>query len=482
MQTDPEQNPSADPVPPEATLSREDRRASVGESREFQDIHDNFGLTPQPRAKLQLVDPLLGADLGGFKILRLIGEGGMGRVYEARQAKPDRTVAVKVIRQGIVSEKTMRRFEREAEFLGKLQHPGIAQILVVGTYSSDVGEVPFYVMEFLANAKPITNYVHEKNLPHLERLKLFKQVCEAVSHGHDRGIVHRDLKPGNILIDTNGTPKIIDFGVARSTDSDLQITSMKTDTGQVVGTVQYMSPEQFGENPDDLDARVDVYSLGVVLYEMLAGVPPYDVKKKGIHEAARIVCEKTPDVLHAKNTEIPEAISGVVHRCLQKDRTKRYFTAGELVEDVQRVLDGQPVSPAAARSWHEESPRNPAAIKLWATLTSILGFITFVAVLDSRWGSVTDYAFAAGIGFLTCIPGHLLLRALYPGLRTPLNFDLSWFDGIVITAWLVFASMTSLKQSEWMVLGGLFAYSTIVVPIRNALFKAVRASQKESVT
>jgi serine/threonine protein kinase len=332
----------------------------------FPDATDDFGLAPAPRAKIQLIDPLLGLDLGGFKILRLIGEGGMGRVYEARQEKPDRTVAVKVIRQGITSEKTLRRFEREAEFLARLQHAGIAQIYVVGTYSSDSGDVPFYVMEHIPNAKPITNYVHEHNLPLADRLRLFKQVCHAVSHGHDRGIVHRDLKPGNILIDSSGSPKVIDFGVARSTDSDLQITQLKTDTGQMIGTLQYMSPEQFGENPNDLDERVDVYSLGVVLYEMLAGCPPYQIRKKGIHEVARIICEQPPEPLwpaarkapgagsgdaslaQAQSSpnpglEIPRSVAAITLKCLQKDRRARYSTAGDLATDIQRFLDGEEV-------------------------------------------------------------------------------------------------------------------------------------------
>lgn len=308
---------------------------------------DDFGLTPKPReakVRAQRVDPLLGVDLGGVKIVRLIGEGGMGRVYEAQQARPSRTVAVKVIRQGITSEKTMRRFEREAEFLGKLQHPGIAQIFVVGTYSSEYGfDTPFYVMEFLANAKPLTNYAHEQGLELHERVRLFKLVCEAVSHGHDRGIVHRDLKPGNILVDANGSPKVIDFGVARSTDSDLALESMKTDTGQMIGTVQYMSPEQFGPDPDDLDGRADVYSLGVVLYELLSGSPPYSVKKKALHEASRVVCEEVPPPLRAVNKTIPRDISAIAERALQKDRRHRYHTAGELAADLGRFLDGKPV-------------------------------------------------------------------------------------------------------------------------------------------
>jgi serine/threonine protein kinase len=285
----------------------------------------------------------LGVDLGGVKIVRLIGEGGMGRVYEAQQARPSRKVAVKVIRQGITSEKTMRRFEREAEFLGKLQHPGIAQIFVVGTYSSDFGDVPFYVMEHLADAKPLTNYAHEQGLELHERVRLFKLVCEAVAHGHDRGIVHRDLKPGNILVDANGSPKVIDFGVARSTDSNLTLESMKTDSGHFVGTLQYMSPEQFGPDPDDLDGRADVYSLGVVLYELLSGSPPYSVKRKALHEASRVVCEEVPPPLRAIAKAIPRDISAIAERALQKDRRHRYYTAGELAADLGRFLDGKPV-------------------------------------------------------------------------------------------------------------------------------------------
>lgn len=304
---------------------------------------DDFGLTPKPKVRAQRIDPLLGVDLGGVKIVKLIGEGGMGRVYEAQQARPSRTVAVKVIRQGITSEKTMRRFEREAEFLAKLQHHGIAQIFIVGTYSSDFGDVPFYVMEFLANAKPITNYVHEQGLSLEEKIQLFKHVCEAVAHGHDRGIVHRDLKPGNILVDGQGSPKVIDFGVARSTDSDLTLESMKTDTGQLIGTVQYMSPEQFGPDPDDLDGRADVYSLGVVLYEILAGALPYSVRKKALHEASRVVCEEIPLPLRSLDKAIPRDISAIAERCLQKNRRDRYYTAGELAADLGRYLDGKPV-------------------------------------------------------------------------------------------------------------------------------------------
>lgn len=358
---------------------------------------DDFGLAPKPReAKVRAhrVDPLLGVDLGGVKIVKLIGEGGMGRVYEALQDKPARTVAVKVIRQGITSEKTMRRFEREAEFLGKLQHPGIAQIFVVGTYSSEYGfDTPFYVMEFLANAKPLTNYAHERGLELSERVRLFKLVCEAVSHGHDRGIVHRDLKPGNILVDANGSPKVIDFGVARSTDSDLALESMKTDTGQMIGTVQYMSPEQFGPDPDDLDGRADVYSLGVVLYELLSGSPPYSVKKKALHEASRVVCEEVPPSLRTVSKAIPRDISAIAERALQKDRRHRYHTAGELAADLGRFLDGKPVKaqPKGMLDWIWRRGQLSKPISRRAGLVLISGGILAVGLSQLVGSGVLDF-------------------------------------------------------------------------------------------
>lgn len=360
-----------------------------GEHAEIPDLTgatDDFGLTPRPRTRARLVDPLIGTDLGGVKIVTLIGEGGMGRVYEARQDRPDRAVAVKVIRQGITSEKTLRRFEREAEFLAKLQHPGIAQIYVVGTYSSDYGDVPFYVMEFIADAKPITNYCFEKGLPLADRLRLFAAVCDAVAHGHDRGIIHRDLKPGNILIDGQGKPRVIDFGVARSTDSDLTLTSMKTDSGNLVGTAQYMSPEQFGPSPDDLDPRADVYALGVVLYELLAGVLPHDFRRKGLHEIARLVCEEPPAAVRDRDKTIPRDVDAIVTKSLQKSRSARYHSAGHMAADIREYLAGRPVQARSARlpggRWLRRAiPRSRTGQVMAAVLlaSALVGAATFLA-------------------------------------------------------------------------------------------------------
>ena len=389
----PHDGPIDEPRPDEPAPGHVRDAGEPSDSSGLTGATDDFGLTPRPRAKARLIDPLIGTDLGGVKIVSLIGEGGMGRVYEARQERPDRTVAVKVIRQGITSEKTLRRFEREAEFLAKLQHPGIAQIYVVGSYSSDYGDVPFYVMEFIADAKPITNYCFEKSLSLTDRLRLFAEVCEAVSHGHDRGIIHRDLKPGNILIDGQGKPRVIDFGVARSTDSDLTLTSLKTDSGNLVGTAQYMSPEQFGPSPDDLDPRADVYSLGVVLYELLAGVLPHEFQRKGLHEIARLVCEEPPAALRDRDKTIPREVEAIVAKALTKRREARYHSAGHLAVDLRNHLEGRPVQARSVRlpggRWLQRAvPRSRAGQVAAAALlaSAVVAAATFLgpAVLPVR--------------------------------------------------------------------------------------------------
>ncbi len=212
--------------------------------------------------------------IGQYRIKRAIASGGMGTVYEAVQEKPRRTVAVKVMRAGIASRSALRRFEYESQLLARLRHPGIAQVYDAGTHKDGEVTVPYFAMEYIVGAKPVTDYVKDKKLGTRERLKLFAEVCEAVHHGHQKGIIHRDLKPSNILVDGSGQVKIIDFGVARCTDSDMAVTTLQTDVGQLIGTLQYMSPEQCAADPHDIDTRSDVYALGVVFYEMLCDRNP----------------------------------------------------------------------------------------------------------------------------------------------------------------------------------------------------------------
>ncbi|MFM1995625.1 MAG: Serine/threonine-protein kinase PknB [Planctomycetota bacterium] len=301
-----------------------------------------FGLDrPPPPA-----DWLVGAELGGVTLLRVLGDGGMGRVYEGLQHQPRRAVAVKVMRPGLVSAGMQRRFEHEARLLGRLSHPGIAQVHTVGMQTVDGVAVPYFVMELVPDAAPLTDHAAARGLSAREKVALFRKVCDAVAYGHHRGVIHRDLKPGNILVGPTGAPKVIDYGVARSTDADVALTTMHTDVGHLIGTLQYMSPEQFDADPDNIDTRADVYALGVVLYELLTGRPPYDVAKKPVFEAARLVRECDPAPLSSFNRTLRGDLETIAAKCLEKERTRRYSSAAELEADLGRYLAGEPIAAA----------------------------------------------------------------------------------------------------------------------------------------
>jgi WD40 repeat protein len=290
-----------------------------------------------------------GARLGDVTIVRFVAEGGMGRVYEGLQGMPCRTVAVKVIRPGALSTAALKRFEYEAHVLGRLTHPGIARIYSMGTQPMTGGDVPYFVMEYIDEARPITAYATDNALPTAARLRLFREFCRAVAHGHQRGVIHRDLKPGNMLVDAAGQVKIIDFGIARTTEGDVALTSMLTDVGQLVGTVQYMCPEQFAGTADDLDVRADVYALGVVLYELLVGRLPYDVARRPMYAVARTVQEAEPTSLARINPQLRGDLETIVMKCLEKDRGRRYSSAAELEADLGRYLDGEPIAASPPR-------------------------------------------------------------------------------------------------------------------------------------
>jgi predicted Ser/Thr protein kinase len=280
------------------------------------------------------------AQIARYRILRLIGEGGMGAVYEAEQEHPRRTVALKIIKPGLATPELLRRFEQEAQALGRLQHPGIAQIYEAGTADTGFGPQPYFAMEFI-RGRSLKDYVEEHHLDTRQRLEMFARIAEAVHHAHQRGLIHRDLKPGNILVDEAGQPKILDFGVVRVTDSDAQAT-MQTDVGQLVGTLAYMSPEQVVADPLELDTRSDVYALGVILYEMLAGRLPYTISKK-LHEAIRAIREEDPARLSSINRTYRGDIETIVAKALEKDKSRRYGSAAELAADIQRYLNDEPI-------------------------------------------------------------------------------------------------------------------------------------------
>ncbi|MFI5166641.1 MAG: tetratricopeptide repeat protein [Thermoanaerobaculales bacterium] len=324
------------------------------------------------------------AAIGSYRILRLLGEGGMGAVYEAEQEKPRRTVALKVIKAAWAGPELIRRFEQESQALGRLHHPGIAQIYEAGAADTGFGLQPFFAMEII-HGQPLVEYANAQHLSTRRRLVLMIQICEAVEHAHQRGIVHRDLKPGNILVDENGRPKILDFGLARVTDSDAQATR-QTDMGQLLGTLAYMSPEQVLADPLAIDTRSDVYSLGVILYELLAGKLPYTLSRY-LHEAVRAIREQDPIPLSAVSRTYRGDIETIVTKALEKDKERRYASAADLAADIRRYLDDEPIvarPPSATYQMQKFTRRHKALVAGVAAVVVVL----VAGVVASTWEAV----------------------------------------------------------------------------------------------
>src|SRR5262245_8740506 len=306
--------------------------------------------------------PELPEKIGNYRILRLLGEGGMGSVFEAEQEQPSRTVALKVIRAGLLTAEMLQRFDRESQALARLQHPGIAQVYEAGAADYGWGSQPYFAMEFIEGVA-LDRYAALHQLDTRQRLALMIQVCEAVEHAHRRGVIHRDLKPGNILVDDNGQPKILDFGLARVTDSDFQATR-QTDVGQLLGTLAYMSPEQVLADPSAVDIRSDVYALGVFLYELLAGKLPYAMSRQ-LHEALRTIREQDVAPLSGVSRIYRGDIETIVAKALEKDRERRYSSAADLASDIRRHLEDQPISakpPSTAYQLQKFARRNRALV------------------------------------------------------------------------------------------------------------------------
>ncbi len=290
--------------------------------------------------------------IGRYEIRRLIASGGMGTVYEAVQDHPHRLVALKVLRRGAASPQAMKRFKHEAEILGHLRHPNIAQIYDAGTFDEGEGVQPFFAME-LVRGQPLVEYCDAKKLGTRPRLELFCRVCDAVQYAHHQGVIHRDLKPDNVLVDDAGEPKILDFGVARATGADIQTTTLQTDIGQLIGTVPYMSPEQVSGDPHAIDMRSDVYTLGVILYQLLCGRLPHDLRDKSIPEAARVIREQEPTPLSSIDRSLRGDLETIVAKTLEKERDRRYQSPAVLAADIRHHLADEPIVARPASTFYQ---------------------------------------------------------------------------------------------------------------------------------
>src|SRR5712692_2682006 len=351
-----------------------------------------------------------GTVIGPYKLLQQIGEGGFGTVFMAEQTRPvQRKVSLKVIKPGMDSSQIIARFEAERQALAIMDHVNIARVLDAGTIPGEPGCVsagrPYFVME-LVHGIPITKYCDDNRLTPRERLELFVPVCQAIQHAHQKGIIHRDIKPSNVMItlyDGKPVPKVIDFGVAKATEQQLTERTLFTQYGTIVGTLEYMSPEQAEMSGLGVDTRGDIYSLGVLLYELLTGSTPLErprLREAAYAEVLRLIREEEapkpsarlsssdtlPAIAAARKTEPAKLarlmrgeLDWIVLKALEKDRTRRYDTASGFAADVQHYLHDEAVQACPPSTWYrfrKFARRNKRAL----ATTSVLGLAVLVAV------------------------------------------------------------------------------------------------------
>ncbi len=331
-------------------------------------------------------DPLLGKQLGEVTLVRLIGEGGMGRIYEGEQETPKRAVAVKVQRPGRLDLEHTRRFVREMSLLGRISHPWVCRIYTAGIHEQGGTQFPYFVMEYIPGAEPITLHAARLALPLEQRVRLFRDVCEAVAAGHALSIHHRDLKPGNVLVAADGFPKVIDFGVAHACGSDTTTASL-TRTGQLIGTIQYSPPELLGSA--DADARSDVWSLGMILHELVTGRLPFDVSGMSVLAAIATVGRHEPGLATTARGRTSRAIAAIVDACLERSPADRPADAADLARRLTAILATAPSAPKDwARQTIEEGPTRRAGLSRRSLILTATGATAAAVVGASRgWKS-----------------------------------------------------------------------------------------------
>ena len=374
--------------------------------------HPTGGATSTPGADDETPEDVLPGDMiGNYTVLERIGEGGFGRVYRAEQTVPmKREVAIKIIKLGMDTHQVISRFEAERQALALMDHPAISTVFEAGATQSGR---PYFVME-LVRGVPITKYCDDHTLSIRDRLILFREVCAAVQHAHQKSIIHRDIKPSNVLVadkDGRHIPKVIDFGVAKATAAKLSENTIHTQVRQLVGTPAYMSPEQAGGSRGDIDTRSDVYSLGVLLYELLTGATPLDAKtltRSSYEDIQRMIREVTPpkpstrlstnettaDIAQQRHSEprkLLQEVRGdldwIVMKALEKDRKRRYETVNALSDDLGRFLANEPViarPPSRAYTVHKFVRRNRGAVAAGVALICVL----LLGIAGTTWGLI----------------------------------------------------------------------------------------------
>lgn len=369
----------------------------------------------------EVVQPA-GTAIGDFIVIRQIGSGGTGVVYLAHQQHPSRVVALKVLRHEFVASAVQRRFAIEAELLAQLHHPGIAQ--VYAAHPGDAATPPYIAME-LVNGPPLTDFAESRNLSVGERVELVARACDAVQHAHQRGIIHRDLKPGNILVNEDGQPKVLDFGVARTVGMQVSMTTIETQAGQLVGTVAYMSPEQIEASPSAIDTRTDIHALGVILFRMLAGRLPFGHDDPPLPELARRIAHEDAPRLGTIDPALRGDLEIIAARALAKEKERRYPSAESMANDLRRYLAGQPISAAADSAWYvvrRQIGRYRLALALGAAVLVAVSALAIYASVQRSRAALVNVRLEEELATSTIERGRLLsLTGNLPGAE-----DLLW--------------------------------------------------------
>ena len=401
--------------------------------RSDSDLADSFldPLSPEhisERLDEEWAQGLLGTRIGAYQLQRILGAGGMGLVFEAVQKDPERTVAVKVMRPGAVSDRAFARFREEAAMLGKLQHPAVAQVIEAGLEQTARGGVPWFAMLAIPNARDLVTYAEQEELDDDGRIELLRKVLDGVQHGHLRGVIHCDLKPANLLVDENGWPHVIDFGVARLAAPS---GGSSGSTHGPAGTWRYMAPEQLSQESPDL--RADVYALGVVLYELLCGAAPLEFQDStSSAERAHVLRNSPPTPPRQRRPNLPADLEWIMLKALAKDPVQRYASVAALGDDLDRQRRGFPVEAAPGSGLYRARKfvgRNRRLVALAAGLVALLAGSTAMVLSSYKQAAVSsreaaeNYQRAAEEGQRASALYRFLVNMLVEPLRETVDGD-----------------------------------------------------------